>query len=100
MYRIVKCGVYGYISSRGLYCKNEPVVIVISGNWEQETGLSMAKNWVDTSQRKIAWKCLGRKQLFISVFNTVFQNLSLKYCNFSLDDGDDDDDDDDDDDYG
>ena len=54
MYRIVKCGVYGYISSRGLYCKNEPVVIVISGNWEQETGLSMAKNWVDTSQRKIA----------------------------------------------
>ena len=56
MYRIVKCGVYDYISSLGLYCKNEPVVIVISdsGNWEQETGLLMAKNWVDTSQRKIA----------------------------------------------
>ena len=26
-------------SSRGSYCKNESIVIVISGNWEYETGL-------------------------------------------------------------
>ena len=26
-------------SSRSSYCKNESIVIVISGNWEYETGL-------------------------------------------------------------
>ena len=34
-------GIYEYLtSSRGSYCKNESIVIVISGNWEYETGLS------------------------------------------------------------
>ena len=33
-------GVYEYLtSSRGSYCKNESIVVVISGNWEYETGL-------------------------------------------------------------
>ena len=33
-------GIYKYLtSSRGSYSKNEPIIIVISGNWEYETGL-------------------------------------------------------------
>ena len=33
-------GIYKYLTScRGSYCKNESIVIVISGNWEYETGL-------------------------------------------------------------
>ena len=33
-------GICEYLtSSRGLCCKNESIVIVISGNWEYETGL-------------------------------------------------------------
>ena len=33
-------GIYEYLtSSRGSCCKNESIVIVISGNWEYESGL-------------------------------------------------------------
>ena len=33
-------GIYEYLTlSRGSCCKNESIVIVISGNWEYETGL-------------------------------------------------------------
>ena len=33
-------GIYEYLtSSRGSYCKNEFIVMVISGNWEYVTGL-------------------------------------------------------------
>ena len=33
-------GIYEYLtSSRGSYCKNQSIVIVINGNWEYETGL-------------------------------------------------------------
>ena len=33
-------GIYEYLTSRrGSCCKNEPIVILISGNWEYETGL-------------------------------------------------------------
>ena len=33
-------GIYEYLtSSRGSCCKSESIVIVISGNWEYETGL-------------------------------------------------------------
>ena len=39
----IHCGNYEYlISSRGSYCKSESIVIVISGNWEYETGLLLA----------------------------------------------------------
>ena len=32
-------GIYEYLtSSRGYHCKNESIVIVISGYWEYETG--------------------------------------------------------------
>ena len=32
--------IYEYLtSSQGSYCKNESIVIVISGNWEYKTGL-------------------------------------------------------------
>ena len=32
--------IYEYLtSSRSSYCKNESIVIVISGNWEYETGI-------------------------------------------------------------
>ena len=36
----IHSGINEYLtSSRGSYCKNESIVIVISGNWEYETGL-------------------------------------------------------------
>ena len=36
-------GIYEYLtSSRGSYCKNETIVIVISCSWEYETGLLRA----------------------------------------------------------
>ena len=36
----VHSGIYEYLtSSRGSYCKNESIVIVVSGKWEYETGL-------------------------------------------------------------
>ena len=35
--------IYEYLtSSRGSYCKNESIVIVISGNWEYGTGLFLS----------------------------------------------------------
>ena len=37
-------GIYEYSTSRrGSCCKNESIVIVISGNWEYETGLLLFK---------------------------------------------------------
>ena len=36
-------GIYEYLtSSRGSYCKNESIVIVVSGNWEYGTGLFLS----------------------------------------------------------
>ena len=39
-------GIYDYLtSSRGSCCKFESIVIVISGNWEYETGFGRASLW-------------------------------------------------------
>ena len=36
----IRSGIYEYLTlSRGSHCKNESLVIAISGNWEHETGL-------------------------------------------------------------
>ena len=41
--------IYEYLTSiRGSYCKNESIVIVISGNWEYETGL--LRCWLNEQQ--------------------------------------------------
>ena len=46
-------GIYEYLtSSRGKHCKNESIVIVISGYWEYETGLLRIVAYPD---RKAPW---------------------------------------------
>ena len=58
-------GIYEYLTaSRGKHCKNESIVIVISGYWEYETGLLYECTFA--VGKKTSFKFEGTKSLLTS----------------------------------